>query len=274
MEDRTSSDVWLNACCKLSFEVIVSTPIILMMRTCSSPHQWVAAEEYDLSPSLPVVEFTDGFGNLCQRVVAPVGNFQVHTEVTVRVTGDPIAPSNASFVDVSELPYDTLGFLLPSRYCESDRFGDMATEIVAGHALGYAQVVAITDWVRSAIRNTPLSSTYPVSAVEINQRREGVCRDLAHMGIALCRAICIPARLVVGYILDLQPMDTHAWFEAFIGGQWYTFDPTQQGIGVARIALARGRDAADVALYNQYGPLLLPNEMSVTVRRLERSPSG
>lgn len=91
MEDRTSSEVWLNAGCKLSFEVKVTTPMIFMLRPRSGPSQWVAAEEYYLSPSLPVVEFTDGFENLCQRVVAPVGNFQVHTEVTVRVTGEPIA---------------------------------------------------------------------------------------------------------------------------------------------------------------------------------------
>ena len=270
LEGKNSGEVWLNASCALSFEVSVATPMVFMLRPRSSPSQWVAAEEYDLSPSIPVVEFTDGFGNLCQRVVAPVGNFNVHTAVTVRVTGEPIASSHAGFVEVSKLPHDTLGFLLPSRYCESDRFGEMATEIVAGREPGYAQVVAVTDWVRSTICNTPLSSTYPVSAVEINQRGEGVCRDLAHIGIALCRAICIPARLVVGYLLGLEPMDTHAWFEAFIGGRWHTFDPTQPGSGGKRIALARGRDAADVALYNQYGPLLLPKEMSVTVSQLER----
>jgi len=274
VEDMTSGEVWLHACCTLYFEVSVATPMVFMLRPRSSPSQWVAAEEYDLSPSLPVAGFTDGFGNLCQRVVAPVGDFQVHTEVTVRITGEPIASSTAGFVDVSKLPHDTLGFLLPSRYCESDRFGEMATEIVAGHPPGYAQVVAITDWIRSSICNTPLSSTYPVSAVEVNQRGEGVCRDLAHIGIALCRAICIPARMVVGYLLGLKPMDTHAWFEAFIGESWHTFDPTQPGTGGIRIAIARGRDAADVALYNQYGPLLLPNEMSVTVSQLERPESG
>jgi transglutaminase-like putative cysteine protease len=274
VEDLTGIEAWLHARCTLSFEVSVATPMVFMLRPRSSPSQWVAAEEYDLSPSLPVVEFTDGFGNLCQRVVAPVGDFQVHTQVTVRVKGEPTTASTAGFVDVSKLPHDTLGFLLPSRYCESDRFGEMATEIVAGHPPGYAQVVAITDWIRSSICNTPLSSTYPVSAVEVNQRGEGVCRDLAHIGIALCRAICIPARMVVGYLLGLEPMDTHAWFEAFIGGRWHTFDPTQPGTGGVRIAIARGRDAADVALYNQYGPLLLPNEMSVTVSQLERPESG
>ena len=268
--ENPNSEIWLNATCALSFEVDLATPMVFMLRPRSSPTQWVAGEEYDLSPSLPVVEFTDGFGNLCQRVVAPAGDFDVYTEVTVRVTGEPhTSSSSAGFVDVSTLPHDTLGFLLPSRYCESDRFGEMATEIVAGFDPGYAQVEAITDWVRNNIRNTPLSSTYPVSAIEINQRGEGVCRDLAHIAIALCRGICIPARLVVGYLLGLEPMDTHAWLEAFIGGRWHTFDPTQPDSGGRRISLARGRDAADVALYNQYGPLLLPKAMSVTVSQLE-----
>ncbi len=272
MRDITPGDVWLDASCALSFKVSVETPMVFMLRPRSNPRQWVAAEEYVLSPSSPVAEFTDRFGNLCQRVVAPVGDFQVRTRVTVRVTGNAVATSEPGFVDVSLLPHDTLSFLLPSRYCESDRFGIMATEITAGQAPGYAQVVAIVDWVRRNIVNTPLSSTYPVSAVEINQRGEGVCRDLAHIAIALCRAICIPARLVVGYVLDLEPMDTHAWFEAFIGGHWHTFDPTQPVIGPSRIAVARGRDAADVALYNQYGPLLLPEDMLVTVTELAVPP--
>jgi transglutaminase-like putative cysteine protease len=269
MKDTTPDEVWLDASCVLDFKVGVETPMVFMLRPRSSARQWVAAEEYALSPSGPVAEFTDSFGNLCQRVVAPVGDFQVRTRVTVRVTGNAPVNSEPGFVEVSQLPHDTLGFLLPSRYCEADRFGSMATEITAGHSPGYAQVAAIVDWVRRTIVNTPLSSTYPVSAVEINLRGEGVCRDLAHIAIALCRAICIPARLVVGYVLDLEPMDTHAWFEAYIGGQWYTFDATQPVPGPARISVARGRDAADVALYNQYGPLLLPEDMQVTVTELE-----
>ena len=160
MVEKPSGEIWLNASCTLSFEVDIATPMVFILRPRSSPTQWVAAEEYDLSSSLPVIEFTDGFGNLCQRVVAPVGDFDVYTEVTVRVTGEPrTSSSSAGFVDVSTLPHDTLGFLLPSRYCESDRFGEMATEIVAGFDPGYAQVDAITDWVRNNIRNTPLSST-------------------------------------------------------------------------------------------------------------------
>ena len=131
----------------------------------------------------------------------------------------------AGFVEVSSLPEQVLNYLLPSRYCESDRFGDMAMEIVGNNSLGYAQVKALTEWVRNNIRYTPLSSTYPVSATEVNGRGEGVCRDLAHVSIALCRALCIPARMVVGYLYQLEPMDSHAWFEAFVGGEWHTFRP-------------------------------------------------
>ena len=262
------NNTWLHARCRLSFEPKVITPMVFMLRPRSSPRQWVAAEEYELSPSIPVTEFTDRFGNLCQRLVAPVGNFEVNTSVKARVAGEPPVSPSAGFVAVSKLPDNALTFLLPSRYCESDRFGEMATEVVAGHEPGAQQVVAIVDWVNKNIKNTPLSSTYPVSAVEINQRGEGVCRDLAHISIAMCRAICIPARLVVGYLLDLEPMDTHAWFEAFVGDQWHTFDPTNPVEIGSRILLGQGRDAADVALYNQYGPLLLPTDMEVSVSTL------
>jgi transglutaminase-like putative cysteine protease len=268
------ADMWLHASCGLWFNVAVPTPMVLMLRPRSGPNQWVAREEYHLSPSVQVIEFTDGFGNLCQRLVAPVGDFRVYTSADVMVADQPPAPPDAPFVEVPALPHDVLGYLLPSRYCESDRFGDMATEIVGDHPPGFAQVAAITEWVRRAIRYTPGSSSYPISAVEVNHRGEGVCRDLAHIGIALCRALCIPARLVVGYQYELEPMDIHAWFEAFVGGQWHTFDPASSHAVGARIAIAHGRDATDVAIYNQYGPLLLPYDMRVTVERRDLSPQA
>ena len=144
----------------------------------------------------------------------------------------------------------------------------MAQEIVVGFSSGYEQVEAIRHWVQSHIKNVPLSSTYPVSATEVNSRGEVVCRDLAQLAVSLCRALCIPARLAVGYLQGLEPMDNHAWFEAFVGGQWYTFDPASYSPG-GRIVVARGRDAADVAIYNQYGPLLLPTGMAVSVERAD-----
>jgi transglutaminase-like putative cysteine protease len=247
--------------------------MVLMLRPRSGPNQWVAREEYRLTPSVQVVEVTDGFGNLCQRLVAPVGEFGVFTSADVMVDDHQRREPDAPFVEIPELPGEVLEYLLPSRYCESDRFNDMATEIVGESPSGYAQVAAITDWVHHNIRNTPGSSTYPVSAVEVNERGEGVCRDLAQVGIALCRALCIPARLVVGYLHELEPMDIHAWFEAFVGGAWYTFDPANPVTRGPRIAIAHGRDSTDVAIYNQYGPLLLPDTMTVTVAK-HPSPSA
>jgi transglutaminase-like putative cysteine protease len=263
------NDVWLRASCELSFNVTMPTAMVFMLRPRSTARQWVASEKYQLEPALRVDEYTDSFSNLCQRLVAPVGDFFISTEAEVLVAPTPPGDVTAGFDDVSNLPQDVYSYLLPSRYCESDRFGAMAQELVAGCQPGYAQVQAIVAWVQENIAYVPLSSTYPVSAVEVNARREGVCRDLAQVCIALCRAMCIPARLVVGYLHQLEPMDVHAWFEVYVGGRWHTFDPTCNPELDARIAIAQGRDAADVALYNQFGPLLLPQHMAVTVERLE-----
>ncbi len=263
--------MWLHVTCEFSFDVAVDTPMVFMLRPRSSPTQWVAGEEYRLSPSVQVIEFADGFGNLCQRLVAPVGEFHINTSADVLVANQPTVPAVVPYIKIPELPDNVLGFLLPSRYCESDRFGQLATEIVGDALPGYEQVTAITDWVCRTIRYTPLSSTFPISAIEVNEKGEGVCRDLAHIAIALCRALCIPARLVVGYLQNLEPMDIHAWFEAFVGDKWYTFDPVGPVSDAGRIAIAHGRDATDVAIYNQYGPLLLPQQMQVTVKEFDRT---
>lgn len=261
----------LEARCTLSFEVVQPTPMVFMLRPQSSDRQQITLESFELTPVTQVTEFTDGFGNLCQRLLASTGSFTVESLVQARVSRNsqyaPVAEA-AGFIEIPDLPDAALVYLLPSRYCESDRFSDMAIEIVAGESLGYAQVAAISRWVSANISNIPLSSTYPVSAVEVNQRGEGVCRDLAHLAICLCRALCIPARLTVGYLHGLDPMDNHAWFEAYLGGSWYTFDPAAPNSAGARIVVAHGRDAADVAIYNQYGPLLLPTDMVVSVREV------
>ncbi|MEZ5738024.1 MAG: transglutaminase family protein [Burkholderiaceae bacterium] len=257
----------LHASCKLTFNAQIPTPMILMLRPRSGPNQWVTREDYRLTPLVQVEEVTDGFGNLCQRLVAPAGEFEIYTSADVIVEDESQVAEDAFFVEIPRLPSAVLVYLLPSRYCESDRFGDMASEIVLQANAGYDQVAAITEWVRANIRNVPISSTYPVSAVEVNQRREGVCRDLAQMSIALCRALCIPARLVVGYLHGLVPMDLHAWFEAYVGDRWYAFDPSIPPDGGPRIAIAHGRDSTDVAIYNQYVTLVLPDAMTVSVQK-------
>jgi transglutaminase-like putative cysteine protease len=216
-----------------------------------------------------VVEFTDSFGNLCQRLVAPEGHFSVRTSVDVETADASDTAPGAPFVEVQQLPDETLPFLYPSRYCESDRFTEMAASIATGRLAGYDQCRAIVDYVRRTIRYTPGAGQQIISAAELNQRENGVCRDMAHLGIACCRALSIPARMVVGYLEALGPMDLHAWFEAYVGNRWYTFDPTQADLEGGRVAIAFGRDAADVAVYTQFGdPVALLN-MSVSVERTD-----
>jgi len=264
--------MWIRATCNLNFQMGELTPLILMLRPRSGLQQWIAREAYTLSPSIRVEEYTDIFGNLCQRMVAPVGEFSIHTTAEVLVSDVVDKSPGAFFVDVKNLPDSILTYLLPSRYCESDRFGNLAQEIVYGVPLGYDQVHHISDWIRDAIRYTPGSSSFPLSAIEVNLQGEGVCRDLAHLGIALCRSISIPARLVVGFFHGLYPMDLHAWFEAYVGGRWYTFDPTDAILRGGRLAVAYGRDAADVAIYQQFGPPALFSSMDVQVTLLDGPP--
>ncbi|NHN39113.1 transglutaminase family protein [Pseudomaricurvus alcaniphilus] len=260
--------MWLRTSCDLSFDISVPTPFVLMLRPRSGAQQWVAREEYRLVPSIAAYEVTDGYGNLCQRLIAPPGTFSVHTNADVMTADQVDEAPGACFVEIQNLPEEVLTYLLPSRYCESDRFNKMTSSITSGQWAGYDQVAAITDWLRKNISYLPGSSDVPISAVEVNQRQSGVCRDLAHLGMAMCRSISIPARLVVGYLYDLQPMDLHAWFEAYVGGRWYTFDATQPQLRAGYVAIGYGRDAADVAVFNQFGPPVYPIQQDVSVRSI------
>ncbi|MGI1678912.1 MAG: transglutaminase family protein [Cellvibrionaceae bacterium] len=256
----------LQISCELSFEIEFPTPFVLMLRPRSGEQQWIAKEEYELTPSIPVFEFTDSYGNLCQRLLAPVGNFVVSTKAEVVVADGIDRAPGAPFIEIENLPDAVLSYLLPSRFCESDRFGVMAMEITSGKNHGYDQVAAIESWLRNNIRYEPGSSDYPVSAIEVNSRQYGVCRDFAHLGIALCRSLSIPARMVVGYSRDIIPMDLHAWFEAYVGGRWYMFDAVQTVQNpTGFVSIGYGRDAADVAIYNQFGPAVYPVSQNVNV---------
>lgn len=265
--------MWLHTSCLLEFNPSVATPFLLMLRPRSGWQQWVGREQYLLSPSVPVVEFTDPFGNLCQRLVAPPEPFSIRTSADIESADASDTAPGASFVEVQELPHETLPFLLPSRYCESDRFTHMASSLVAHRAAGYDQCSAIVDYIRQTIQCVPGSGQQIISAAEVNERSQAVCRDMAHLGIALCRALSIPARMVVGYLATLEPMDLHAWFEAYVGGRWYTFDPTQDNLKGGRVAIAYGRDAADVAVYTQFGDPVALLRMEVRVERLLTPPS-
>jgi len=258
----------LSAGCHLSFEAIAPSPLILMLRPRSGPGQWVVQETYQFEPMVPVVEYVDSYGNLCQRLTTPSGVFHVNTTAIVETSDTIDVQPGAAFVPVQELPDYVLQFLLPSRYCQSDLLGSLANEIVSGIASAYAQVEAIRDWIHTHIEYRYDTSNASTSALETVETRAGVCRDFVHLGLALCRSLTIPARMVVGYLYQLEPMDLHAWFEAYVGDRWYTFDATQSTPRGNRIAIAYGRDAADVALATQFGPLTLV-EMKVWVSASE-----
>lgn len=261
--------MWLYTHCELRFYIEVATPFILMLRPRSGGQQWIASEEYLLNPSVPAFEFTDDYGNLCQRLVAPPGDFQLSTSAKI-MTADYIdqAPGG-DFVDIQHLPDAVLKYLLPSRYCESDRFGEMAMQITVDQKPGYDQVLEIERWLHSSINYRPGSSYSSLSALEVNAQQAGVCRDLSHLGIALCRSLSIPARMVVGYLYGVEPMELHAWFEAYVAGRWYIFDATQTSKKGGYVSIGYGRDAADVAIYNQFGPAIAPVQQRVVVERVD-----
>ncbi len=260
--------MWLRTSCSLEFNIPLATPFILMLRPRSGRHQWVGREQYALSPTVTATEFTDSFGNLCQRLVAEPGPFSIYTSADIECADASDVGYGAPFVEVQNLPDETLPFLLPSRYCESDRFSQMAHSLVDGYSAGYDQCAAIVNYIQQTLQYAPGEGQDIISACEVNSRQHAVCRDMAHLGIACCRALSIPARMVVGYLEKLQPMDLHAWFEAYVGGRWYTFDPTQEDLQGGRVAIAYGRDAADVAIYTQFGdPVELLN-MDIKVERM------
>ncbi|MCX6074992.1 MAG: transglutaminase family protein [Campylobacterales bacterium] len=262
--------MWLLTSCNLTFDIEVPTPFVLMLRPQSGVQQWIAFEEYRIEPSVPVFEFIDHYGNFCQRLIAPPGHFALFTTAEVKTSDYVDQAPGAKFVEIQNLPDNVLSFLLPSRYCESDTFSQMANEITAGQKLGYDQVTAIVAWLRARILFEPNRNNIPVSAKEVNNRGWGVCRDLSHLGIALCRSLSIPARMVVGYLYELKPMDLHAWFEVYVGDRWYAFDATQGQMKGGYVALGYGRDAADVAVYNQFGPPLQPISQIIHVEQINR----
>jgi transglutaminase-like putative cysteine protease len=214
-----------------------------------------------VTPSSPLSGYRDGFGNWCTRIIAPAGRVRIATSAVVRDTGqpDPVV-SNAGQVPVEYLPDEALVFLLPSRFCESDRFLDLSWELFGKARPGWHRVQAICDFVHNHIAFNYENANPSRTACEAHQEGVGVCRDYAHLAIAFCRALNIPARYCTGYLGDVgtqppfPPGDFAAWFEAYLDGCWHTFDPRNNTPRIGRVLIARGRDAADVAMVTTFGP--------------------
>jgi transglutaminase-like putative cysteine protease len=217
-------------------------------------HQWTT------TPAVTSRSYIDGFGNTCRRLTFPPGDLQIKFDADVLVSEDLDArDAGAAEVLPANLPDEALAFTLPSRFCQSDVLGDVAWKHFGHLAPGAARVQAVCDFVHGHLKFTPGSSSPTTSAADVYQSGEGVCRDFAHLLIALLRALNVPARYAFGYLPDLgvappyEPMDFCAWTEVFLGGRWYTFDPRNNARRSGRVLIGRGRDAVDVAMVTTYG---------------------
>jgi transglutaminase-like putative cysteine protease len=245
----------LRAGCDIQVEAAEDCPSVAMLRPRSGQAQWLSSESYLFEPWVRTTEYVDTFGNLCQRMVIPKGRMHIRVEAEVETDEAIAIDTNAPPTPVGLLPDEVMQFLLPSRYCPSDLMQSRALEVVGDAAPGYAQVETIRSWIHENIEYRYGVSDSGTDALDTLEQGAGVCRDYSHIGMSLCRSVHIPARMVVGYLYQLDPMDLHAWFEAYIGGRWYTFDATQREPRGGRVVLAYGRDAADVAFLSNYGVL-------------------
>lgn len=247
----------MRAGCELLLEAEAPIAMATMIRPRDANSTWYVDGEAGFKPWHAFEEYQDPFGNHCQRFMLPKGASRIRLEAERMTEASLEVNPDAGRVPPLEFPPEVVQFTLPSRYCPSDRSGlaVLAEQIVAGSAAGYGQVEAIRAWIEQNILYRYGVSNVHTDAEETIARRAGVCRDFAHVGIALCRSMDIPARMVVGWLHGLEPMDLHAWFEAYVGGAWYAFDATQPQPKGGRIVIGHGRDAADVAFLMSYGPL-------------------
>jgi len=221
----------------------------------------VGRDDIVVEPAVPMTGYRDSFGNWCTRIVAPEGRTRVCADAIVNDSGlpDVIVPF-AHQASVPDLPDEVLLFLLGSRYCETDRLSEIAWKLFGGAPMGWARVQAICDFVHRHITFGYEHARMTRSALEAYYDRTGVCRDYAHLAVAFCRCMNIPARYCTGYLGEIGmpppygPMDFAAWFEAFLDGHWYTFDARNNTPRIGRVLIARGRDASDVAICTTFGP--------------------
>jgi transglutaminase-like putative cysteine protease len=251
----------------VTYECPQPTPMLLMLNVhFSRVSDLVVPDQLIVNPSVPVNAYRDLFGNWCMRIVAPAGITRLHTLATVHDSGlpDPVSPM-ARQVPVESLPEEALTFLLGSRYCETDRLLALAWSLFDKAPQGWWRVQAICDYVHNHIKFGYEHARPTRTAFEGWQEGHGVCRDYAHLAVALCRCMNIPARYCTGYISDVNmplpwgTMDFAAWFEVYLDDGWHTFDARNNKPMFGRVLMARGRDAADVAMITSFGPNELKN---------------
>ena len=247
---------------ELKYTFTQPTPVILTLTIHHSrAGDLVSPDRLSTDPAIPTRAYRDGFGNWCTRLVAPAGALRIWSQAVVNDSGlpDVIVPQ-AQQLPVDSLPEETLVYLLGSRYCETDQLSELAWKMFERGPTGWGRVQAICDFVHRHIKFGYEFASPTKTAFGAYNEGRGVCRDYAHLAITLCRCMNIPARYCTGYLGDIgvppvdAPMDFAGWFEAYLGGTWYTFDARNNVPRIGRVLIARGRDAADVALNTTFGP--------------------
>jgi transglutaminase-like putative cysteine protease len=250
---------------ELSYQCAQPTPMILVLNVHQSRVSDLQRPDIlQTEPAVPISTYLDSFGNWCSRIVAPPGRLRITADADIYDNGepDPAAP-DALQHPVERLPEETLVYLLGSRYCDTDLLSDFAWRQFGHIPMGWPRVQAISDFVHQHVQFGYAYARPTKSASHTLNERNGVCRDFAHLGIAFCRCLNIPARYCTGYLGDIgvpqnpAPMDFSGWMEAYLGDAWYVFDPRHNQRRIGRVLIARGRDAADVAISTAFGFNLL-----------------
>jgi transglutaminase-like putative cysteine protease len=266
---------------ELTYDCPQPTPMLLVLNIHYSRASDIIVPDYIVTrPGLPITAYRDSFGNWCSRITAPAGRTVITSNAVIRDSGktDAYEP-NAGQHPIEELPAEALVFLLASRHCETELLSDTAWSLFGTTAPGWARVQAVCDFVHGHIAFGYEHARPTKTAFEVFQERQGVCRDYAHLAITLCRCLNIPARYCTGYLGDMGvppphgPMDFAGWFEAYLGGHWYTFDARNNVPRIGRVLMARGRDATDVALVTSFGPNTLVG-FKVWTDEMETTPPG
>jgi transglutaminase-like putative cysteine protease len=250
---------------ELQYHFPQPTPVIMLLNVHYTRVSDLERPDHILiEPPVPISGYRDGFGNWCTRILAPAGALRISTDTVIGDSGLPDATCpDAAQIAVQDLPEEALVFLLASRYCDSDKLLDLAWQHFGQTPPGWARVQAICDFVHQRIVFNYEHARVTRTASEAYEDRRGVCRDYAHLAVGFCRALNIPARYCTGYLSDIgtplpyPPGDFAAWFEAYLGGRWHMFDPRNNTPRIGRVLMARGRDAADVALTTTFGPNVL-----------------
>jgi transglutaminase-like putative cysteine protease len=257
-------DLSVRVGCELVYQTQAATPIVVVFKPRHSQTQLIREERVHFEPGLTPSEFQDEHGNIAYRMMLKPGRNLLRHDAIVKV---PSVREDASRVDgvvaVQDLPPEVLPYLLPSRYADSDKLLDFAWQHFGNIPNGLQRVQAICDWTHRSIEYRTGSGDPRLSASEIVARRYGVCRDYAHVALALCRTFNLPARYVTGHVADIgvidagTPFDFHAYFEVYIAHRWQTFDARYSEPRIGRIKIASGLDATNCAFSTIYGAATL-----------------